>query len=250
MEILVTIIAFWLILVGAYGAYSLTQERSRERSPRVREQRPVNLQTAAAGAGPFGPVSLPAERVPSFIARTSAVAGAETFSDIDEQLALDEDENDRFAAERIVAERVRARMEYEEEPEPVYEVPRPSMPRYVDPDEEPVRHPARAEMAELPEFEPAIARPAPRRELPRRQPAEAQQARRFELPARPKPTEVDFLRAQVEHLRSEIDAMSSDPPAGRQDRPKQRRYRTGNYTHLPRKLTRQVNEARGRYPNE
>jgi hypothetical protein len=105
-------------------------------------------------------------------------------------------------------------------------------------------------MADLPEFEPAIARPTPRRELPRRQPAEAQQARRFELPARPKPTEVDFLRAQDEHRRSEIDAMSSDPPAGRQDRPKQRRYRTGNYTHLPRKLTRQVNEARGRYPNE
>jgi len=239
MEILVTIIAFWLILVGAYGAYSLTQERNRDRAPRVREQRAVNLQTAAAGAGPFGPVSLPAERVPSFIARSSATVDE---ADFDEQLARDEDESDRFAAERIVAARVQARLELDDEP--VYEVPRPSMPRYVEPAEEaPVRPVARQEapQSEAPRRE--TPRPeAPRHEEPRPQP------RRFELPDRPKPTEVDFLRAQVEHLRSEIYAMSSDQPVpSRKDRPKQRRYRTGNYTHLPRTLRRQVNEARGRF---
>jgi hypothetical protein len=243
MEILVTIIAFWLILVGAYGAYSLTRERGQPQAPRVREQRPVNLQTAVAGAGPFGPVSLPAERVPSFIARTTARAHVETFGDIDEQLALGEDESDRFAAEKIVAARLQARIEREEETEPVYEVPRPSMPQYVEPAEEPVRPAAQVEMPAPVQQEPV--RPATRREDPK-----PQQPRRFELPARPRPTEVDVLRAQVQHLRSEIVAMSSDGEPVRQDRPRQRRYRTGNYTHLPRKLTRQMNEARGRLPNE
>ncbi len=234
MEILVTIIAFWLILVGAYGAYSLTQERNRERAPRVREQRQVNLQTATAGAGPFGPISLPAERVPSFIARSSS-SSAEALADFDERLAFDEDDSDRFAAERIVAARVQARVEQDDEP--VYEVPRPAMPHYVEPEEEPVRPAARQEapQPEAPRREPV------RREEPRPQP------RRFELPDRPKPTEVDFLRAQVEHLRSEIYAMSDQPAATRKERPKQRRYRTGNYTHLPRTLRRQVNEARGRF---
>jgi hypothetical protein len=242
MEILVTIIAFWLILVGAYGAYSLTRERSQTQAPRVREQRPANLQTAVAGAGPFGPVSLPAERVPSFIARTSARAHKEAFGDIDEQLALGEDESDRFAAEKIVAARLQARIEREEETEPAYEVPRPSMPQYVEPAEEPVRP---AAQAMVPALQQEAVRPAARREG-----LKPQEARRFELPARPKPTEVDVLRTQVQHLRSEIVAMSSDGEPVRQDRPRQRRYRTGNYTHLPRKLTRQMNEARGRLPNE
>lgn len=264
MEILVTIIAFWLILVGVYGAYSLTQERSRERTPRVREQRPAKLQTASAGAGPFGPVSLPAERVPGFINRRTAPATA--IEDLDEELAREERESDRFAAERIVAARLQARIEaeegadepgYESEPEPVYEVPKPSMPRYVDPDEEPVRPAAREEgrrnykapdaASDLPRFGTnwrEASRPAGRSEAPR-----TERARAFELPQRPRPTEVDVLRAQVQDLRSEIFAMSSEPPR-RSDRPKQRRYRTGNYTHLPRKLTRQMNEARGRLPNE
>jgi hypothetical protein len=251
MEILVTIIAFWLILVGAYGAYSLTQERGRERAPRVREPRPVKLQAATAGAGPFGPVSLPAERVPSFIARSSASASADAIDDIDEQLGIEEDESDRFAAERIVAARLQAREQGEfEAPEPVYEVPRPSMPQYVEPEAEPVRPAARYEAPRQAEPETAPVRPAAPRETPRVDAGPAKAPRGFELPDRPRPTEVDFLRAQVENLRSEIYAMSSDQPAGRQDRPKQRRYRTGNYTHLPRKLTRQVNEARGRYPNE
>ena len=67
MEILVTIVAFWLILVGAYGAYSLTQNSASERAPRVRTQHPVTLATAG-GSSPFGPVTLPSGRVPSFIA--------------------------------------------------------------------------------------------------------------------------------------------------------------------------------------
>jgi hypothetical protein len=216
MEILVTIIAFWLILVGAYGAYSLTQERNRERAPKVRPTPQINLATAPAGAGPFGPVSLPTERVPSFIARTSSAAARREVEDVDAELARGEVESDRFAAERIVAARLQARAHLDEAPEydmnvyeeqaieedePVYEVPKPSMPQYVE------------------------------------------------------PKEVDYLRAEVQHLRSEINALSYDAPAGpapagRQDRPKQRRYRTGNYTQLPRVLRRQVKEARGKFGPE
>jgi hypothetical protein len=255
MEILVTIIAFWLILVGAYGAYSLTQERSRERAPKVRPTPQVNLATVPAGAGPFGPVSLPAERVPSFIARATSAAARNEVDDFDAELARGEIESDRFAAERIVAARLQARHQPEEavieEDEPVYEVPKPSMPRYAEPEEEAPRSGARLKRESLREIQPLPREEAPRREHTRRT-AEPHLAS-FELPARPRPTEVDYLRAEVQHLRSEITALSYDQPAvpaGRQDRPKQRRYRTGNYTQLPRVLRRQVKEARGKFGGE
>jgi len=222
MEILVTIIAFWLILVGAYGAYSLTQERNRERAPRVRASRP-NLAAAGAGAsGPFGPVSLPVEKVPSFIARVApSLPQPELYRDIEEEhLSQQYEEPDRFRAEKIIAARVQQGRVRPEEPvydEPEYEAPR--------------RQPARQE--------------APRQEPPRREPSRPAVAH-FDFPVRPQATEVDFLRAQVEHLRSEIYALASEQPR-RSERPKQRRYSTGNYTHLPRTLRRQVNEVRGRF---
>lgn len=267
MEILVTIIAFWLILVGAYGAYSLTQERNRERAPKVRATPQINLATVPAGAGPFGPVSLPTERVPSFIARASSAAARREVDDVDAELARGEIESDRFAAERIVAARLQARVQepdeapanemnvYEEpaiEEEPVYEVPKPSMPQYVEPEAEAPR-----QTSPFARFEPSYEEPAPRRETSRRPSGRQDEPRiaSFELPERPRPTEVDYLRAEVQHLRSEINALSYDAPAGpapagRQDRPKQRRYRTGNYTQLPRVLRRQVKEARGKFGPE
>lgn len=191
MEILVTIVAFWLVLVGSYGAYTLTRERaSAERTPKVRTKRPA-VAKVDGSSGPFAPVSLPAEKVPSFITRVGAVAPAAQAS------VAAKPETDRFAAEKVVAARVAqtqtARAVRDEEPS--YDEPRYHAPRYV-------------------------------------------------APTQPQDAEVSFLRAQVEHLRSEIYALSSES-VRKVERPKQRRYRTGNYTALPRTLRRQINEARG-----
>ena len=59
-------------------------------------------------------------------------------------------------------------------------------------------------------------------------------------------SEVDTLRIQVETLRSEMSALNGDP---RGERARLRRYRSGQYTELPRTLRRQVREARNfRHP--
>lgn len=218
MEILVTVIAFWLILVGAYGAYSLSQERGRERAPKVHAQRTMTPSAPLAGAnGPFRPVTLPEQRVPSFISRvTSAATEPDLYEEFERQLPrrveVQTEEQfeatpDRFHAEKIIAARLQQARELAEEPM-VQQPPR----------REPARRPTRREVhdPDLPSFEP---------------------------PARPAASEVDFLRAEVQHLRSEIFALSAEQP--RQMRPKQRRYRTGATSHLPRTLRRQVNEVRG-----
>jgi hypothetical protein len=159
VEILVTIVAFWLILAGAYGVYSLVQERSSEpAAPKMRRRRATR---EMAMIGPFAPPTLPDSKTPSFLVQRPA------FSSLP------------------LPERPIATVQEERAPP-----------------------------------EPVAAAIASRRT----------------------PTEVDFLRAQVEHLRSEVNALSSNPE--RFERPQQRRYRTGNYTHLPRTLKRQVNEAR------
>jgi len=207
MEILVTIVAFWLILVGAYGAYSITRERRQEGStprPRVAPKAAV----AADASGPFAPVTLPKETVPSFISRSAAPVDRHPrpATEARQEEPLYEEAPDRFRAEKIIAARVaeaqRARAVYAA---PAVHVLRDEEPSY----DEPRYH------------EP-----------------------HYEAPQREEDREVSFLRAQLQHLRSEINALSSGKYR-RTERPKQRRYRTGNYTHLPRTLRRQVNEVRG-----
>ncbi len=161
MEILVTIVAFWLILAGAYGVFSLIQERRSSEPSEPKMRRRSGKQPPMIG--PFEPPTLPESKAPSFIVQRP------TFSDL----------------------------------------PHPE-------------HPAAGVQEERAPVEPLTAAAAPRRG--------------------PSHSEVDFLRAQVEHLRSEVNALSSNPE--RFERPQQRRYITGNYTHLPRTLKRQVNEAR------
>jgi hypothetical protein len=57
------------------------------------------------------------------------------------------------------------------------------------------------------------------------------------------PSEVDYLRAQLDQLRSELFAVATPVPP-RFERPRLRRYRTGVYSHLPRDLRRHVKEVR------
>lgn len=54
-------------------------------------------------------------------------------------------------------------------------------------------------------------------------------------------TEVDRLRIQVETLRSQVNAIGSAP---RGEKGRIRRYRSGQYTELPRSLRRQLREVR------
>lgn len=59
-------------------------------------------------------------------------------------------------------------------------------------------------------------------------------------------SEVDMLRVQVETLRSEMSALNGGPRA---EKARLRRYRSGQYTDLPRNLRRQVREVRNfRHP--
>jgi hypothetical protein len=59
-------------------------------------------------------------------------------------------------------------------------------------------------------------------------------------------SEVDLLRVQVETLRSEMSALNGGPRA---EKARLRRYRSGQYTDLPRTLRRQVREVRNyRHP--
>jgi len=59
-------------------------------------------------------------------------------------------------------------------------------------------------------------------------------------------SEVDTLRLQVETLRSEMSALNGDT---RGEKARLRRYRSGQYTELPRTLRRHVREVRSfRHP--
>jgi hypothetical protein len=213
MEILVTIVAFWLIMVGAYGAYTLTREGGREGPAKLKVPKPAKIRKGAQS--PFGPVTLPAETLPSFLGRVAAQQPA-----ADKTPSISEHGEVRPAKPRpaqrdlrVDAQSATATVNYDYQPR----------------DEEllPVRPDAR------PDALPAAPRPSTTRHAARTQ--------TLTLAA---PSEVDFLRAEVEHLRSEIFALSTERQA-RDSRPQQRRYRTGSYAVLPRPLKRQVNELRG-----